>query len=48
MLWDIAASAALVLAAEGAVEITPLEDYKCICRMFANNELKENYYADCV
>lgn len=40
MLWDIAASAALVLAAGGAAEITMLEDNKCICKLFANEELK--------
>ena len=48
MLWDIAASGALVLAAGGKVEIKELEDYKCICRMFANEELKGSYYANCV
>lgn len=48
MLWDIAASGALVLAAGGMAEIKDLKDYKCICRMFANRELKGNYYADCI
>lgn len=48
MLWDIAASAALVLAAGGTVEIKELEDYKCICKLFANEKLKGNYYADCI
>lgn len=46
MLWDIAASSALVLAAGGVAEIKESADYKCICRLFANKELKGNYYAD--
>ena len=46
MLWDIAASSALVMAAGGVAEIKGLTDYKCICRLFANEELKGNYYAD--
>lgn len=48
MLWDIAASGALVVAAGGTVEIKEQKDYKCICRMFANENLKGNYYADCI
>lgn len=48
MLWDIAASGALVLAAGGTVEIKQVEDYKCICRLFANGELKGSYYANCI
>lgn len=44
MLWDIAAAAAIVEAAGGEIEIMHLQDYKCICRFFANNRLKENYY----
>lgn len=48
MLWDIAASSALVWAAGGVAEIKEFADYKCICRLFANEELKGNYYADCI
>jgi myo-inositol-1(or 4)-monophosphatase len=48
MLWDIAAASALVLAAGGIAEIDLLEHNKCICKLFANEELKGNYYADCI
>lgn len=48
MLWDIAASAALVSAAGGRTVIEELPDYKCICKLFANKELKEKYYVDSV
>lgn len=45
MLWDIAGASAIVKAAGGSVDITLLEDYKCICRCFATDALKEDYYA---
>lgn len=48
MLWDIAAAAAIVAAAGGEIEIEQLPDYKCICKYFANNRLKEDYYAKSV
>ena len=40
MLWDIAASAALVLAAGGVAEVKIQDDFKCICRLFANDALR--------
>lgn len=43
MLWDIAAAAAIVKAAGGIVEIEQLTDYKCICKYFANEKLREDY-----
>lgn len=43
MLWDIAASTALVLAAGGASDVVLLEGNKCICKLFANEELKDAY-----
>ena len=43
MLWDIAASSAIVKAAGGIVDIRPLEDHQCICRLFANQVLYEEY-----
>jgi myo-inositol-1(or 4)-monophosphatase len=46
MLWDIAASSAIVKAAGGCIRIEYLPEYKCICKLFANDELLENYYAD--
>ena len=46
MLWDIAASAALVEAAGGCSEIHRMEDNQCICRLFASEALKENCHAD--
>jgi myo-inositol-1(or 4)-monophosphatase len=45
MLWDIAGSAAIVKAAGGALQIQRLDDYKCVCRLFANNKLMEDYNA---
>lgn len=42
MLWDIAASSALVLAAGGELDITMKENNKCICKLFANKQLKES------
>jgi len=48
MLWDIAASSAIVKAAGGCNDIIFLEDNKCICKLFANDALKEDYYANCI
>ena len=45
MLWDVAGAAAIVKAAGGSVELELLKDYKCICRCFANEKLREDYYA---
>lgn len=42
MLWDIAAASAIVLAAGGVMEIQMQEEYKCICKLFANDALKMN------
>lgn len=44
MLWDIAASVAIVRAAGGYVNVKFLKDYQCICSCFATKELWENYY----
>ncbi|MCI8891897.1 MAG: inositol monophosphatase family protein [Eubacterium sp.] len=46
MLWDIAAAAAIVQAAGGMVTVQILDDYKCICKCFANTRLKEDYDAE--
>ena len=43
MLWDIAASTAIVKAAGGVVEVVPLDNHRCICQFFANSELRLNY-----
>lgn len=43
MWWDIAASAAIVKAAGGSVDITMLKDNQCICNLFANNVLYDNF-----
>ena len=48
MIWDVAASAAIVKAAGGEIEVQPTENHQCICKFFANHNLKESYYADCV
>ncbi len=43
MLWDVAASTAIVKAAGGVVSFTPLPENKCICGLFATNGLFEDY-----
>lgn len=43
MLWDIAASSAIVKAAGGVVDIELLGDDQCICKLFANNSLYSSY-----
>lgn len=45
MLWDIAAAVAIVKAAGGTAAVQILDDYKCICKCFANTGLKEDYDA---
>ncbi|OUM88992.1 MAG: hypothetical protein BAA01_10270 [Bacillus thermozeamaize] len=45
MIWDIAAGTAIVKASGGIAEIEMLNGNKCICRCFANKELREDYYA---
>lgn len=44
MLWDIAASSAIVKAAGGVVEIQVLKEDQCICRLFANQVLYSAYF----
>jgi myo-inositol-1(or 4)-monophosphatase len=46
MLWDIAAAAAIVLAAGGVVENDIGEGNKCKCRLFATRELAEVCHAE--
>jgi fructose-1,6-bisphosphatase/inositol monophosphatase family enzyme len=43
MLWDIAASSAIVKAAGGYAEIEHLKDYQCICKLFANKKLYDDF-----
>lgn len=43
MWWDIAASMAIVKAAGGKVDFRMLEKYQCICKLFANETLYENF-----
>jgi len=43
MHWDVAASMAIVKAAGGAVSYEPLDKYKCICGLFATQELLDDY-----
>jgi len=43
MIWDIAASAAIVEAAGGCSDIEIGDDYKCYCKLFANKKLMEKY-----
>lgn len=43
MIWDIAAAAAIVKAAGGEVYIKYIKEDTCICKLFANNILMEDY-----
>lgn len=43
MLWDVAASSAIVRAAGGVAKVLPLEEGQCICRLFANQTLYDEY-----
>lgn len=43
MLWDIAASAVIVKAAGGYTNITLQDNNKCICCLFANEQLYNNW-----
>ncbi len=40
MLWDIAAAAAIVLGAEGALELELREAFQCVCGMYASEALR--------
>jgi myo-inositol-1(or 4)-monophosphatase len=43
MLWDVAASSAIVKAAGGVTDVIPLKENQCVCRLFANRELYREY-----
>lgn len=43
MLWDVAAATAIVKAAGGVCNIKVLDDNKCLCGLFANEELYSAY-----
>lgn len=43
MIWDIAGAAAIVDAAGGCLEIKKSKDNKCLCRLFANEQLFMGY-----
>lgn len=43
MIWDVAAAAAIVMAAGGVSELQIKEENKCVCRCFANTKLKNEY-----
>lgn len=43
MLWDIAASTAIAKAAGAKTDIVMLEDHQCICRLFATDELYQEF-----
>ena len=43
MLWDIAAAWAIVVSAGGVAEVQLLKENRCICKLFANNMLKEDF-----
>ncbi len=45
MLWDIAASTALVLASGGEAEVKIQESNQCHCKLFANKGIKEDFHA---
>lgn len=43
MLWDIAAATALVLSAGGFADLKMRENNKCVCSLFATEELYEEF-----
>ncbi len=43
MFWDIAAATAIVKGAGGVADIRFLEGQQCVCRLFANQRLQEEY-----
>jgi len=43
MLWDIAASSAIVKAAGGYIDVKLLKDYQTDCHLFANEDLYRTY-----
>lgn len=45
MLWDIAAAAAIVSAAGGVSQIELLNQNMCVCKLFANRTLMEDFNA---
>lgn len=45
MLWDVAGATAITKAAGGACELELLDDYKCNCRLFSTEALREDYHA---
>lgn len=45
MLWDIAAASAIVAAAGGETQIELLDKNMCVCKLFANRELMEDFNA---
>lgn len=48
MLWDIAASTAIVLAAGGSASLEIHGDRTCDCKLFANKSLESEYNAQIV
>lgn len=44
MIWDVAAGVSIVKAAGGIAEIEMVGQNKCVCRCFANEELREDCY----
>ncbi len=48
MFWDIAASSAIVVAAGGVAEMEVQGEFQCICRLFANENLKTEVYEKCI
>ncbi len=43
MIWDVAASAAIVKAAGGVVNIEMINEDQCVCKLFANYDLYLDY-----
>ncbi len=43
MIWDVAAAVAIVTAAGGICELVLLDNNQCICKLFANKELYDDY-----
>jgi len=45
MLWDVAAASAIVAAAGGVVQMELLDHSMCVCKLFANQALMEDFNA---
>lgn len=43
MVWDVAASIAIVLSAGGCMDLSIESDNECVCKLFANEKIMEEF-----